>query len=253
MFVLLAGCDRASLVAKFASEEEQALARSYVDRLRARDLDAIEKSLDPRFAGPRVRPALEAMASMVPAGDPRSVTLVAARKHFSGGVKSVDTTFEYQFAGGWLLANVVVEERDGNRSLIGFNVYQRTQSLEQENRFDLLGKQPLHYLVLAGAMAAACISLYALVACIRTKDLRRKWLWIVFILLGVGQFVVNWTSGEWGVLPISVQLLGASATAAPFGPWVLSCSIPLGAIVFLFHRRRRARAREEQAFASTLT
>lgn len=242
LLLFLAGCDQASLVAKFASDDEQALAKSYIDRLRARDFEAIEKSLDKSLAGPNVRGNLQKMAASIPADEPRSVKLVGAHKHFQNGIRSLNTTFEYQFSEGWLLANVAIEERNGEKAITGLNVYPRTQSLEQENRFNIFGKQSTQYLILAGAIGAALVSLYALIACIRTKPLRRKWLWILFIVLGVGRFAVNWTSGEWSIVPISVQLLGAGATAAPYGPWIVSCSIPLGAIVFLFWRRRRARA-----------
>jgi hypothetical protein len=68
--------------------------------------------------------------------------------------------------------------------------------------------------------------------------LPRKWLWVLFILAGVGKFAVNWTSGEWGIAPLSLQLLSASAVASLYGPWILSFSLPLGAIVFLVHAAR---------------
>lgn len=242
LFLLLAGCDQAALMGKFASEDEQALARGYIDRLRAGDFDSIERSLDKSLAGPEVRATLVKMAASIPVGEPRSVKLVGVQKHSQGAVQRLNTTFEYQFPEGWLLANVAIDERNGAKTITGLNVYRRTESLEQENRFELAGKEPVHYLILAGAIGAVLISLYALVACIRTKPLRRRWLWIVFIVLGGGQFAVNWTSGEWGITPFAIQLLGASATASPYGPWIVSCSIPLGAVVFLLHRRRRARA-----------
>lgn len=229
-------------MAKFASPDEQTLARSYIDRLRARDYDAIEKSLDRRIAGPSVRGNLEKMSALVPSGEPSSVKLVGAHKFSQGGTISLNTTFEYQFAEGWMLANVVIEERGGAKAITGFNVYPRTQSIEEENRFNLVGKQPVQYLVLAGAIGAAVVSIYALVVCARTKVLRKKWLWILFILAGVGQFAVNWTSGEWSIAPLSIQLLSASASAQLYGPWILSFSIPLGAIVFLFYHRKMGRA-----------
>jgi len=242
LLALIAGCDQASLMEQFASREEQTLAKGYIERLRVRDYDAIEKALDPNLTGPNLRGTLEKMSALIPAGEPRTVKLVGAQKNTQGGVVSLNTTFEYQFPAGWMLANVVVEDRGGAKAITGFNVYPRSQSLEEENRFGLVGKQPVHYLALAAAVGAVMLSIYALVACIRTKTLGRKWLWILFILAGVGQFAVNWTSAEWSITPLSVQLLSASAFASPYGPWILSFSVPLGAIVFLFHQRRRQRA-----------
>jgi hypothetical protein len=241
LFLALAGCDQTTLMGKFASEEEQTLARSYIERLRLREFDVIERSVDKGRAGPDLRGTLEKMAALVPAGEIRSVKMVGAHKHFQDGVTSLNTTFEYEFPGAWMLANVVVEERGGRKIIAGFNVYPRSQSLEAENRFGLVGKQPIQYLVLAGAAGALLISVYALIVCARTAPLRRKGLWILFILAGVGKFAVNWTSGEWRVFPLSAQLPSASATAPLYGPWIVSFSIPVGAIVFLFYARRRGR------------
>ena len=100
--------------------------------------------------------------------------------------------------------------------------------------------------MLALAVAAPLFSLYALVLCVRTRLRGKKWLWIVAILLGVGALSVNWTTGQWNFQPAYVQLLSASATASPYGPWVISVSVPLGAILFVLRRKElTARVVEE--------
>jgi hypothetical protein len=80
------------------------------------------------------------------------------------------------------------------------------QSLESQNRFRLSGKSAAQYFVLVAAIAAAILSLYSLVACIRTKLPGRKWPWVLFIILGIGTISINWSTGQWAVAPISVQL-----------------------------------------------
>jgi hypothetical protein len=65
----------------------------------------------------------------------------------------------------------------------------------------------------------------------------RKWLWVLFILLGLGKLAVNWSTGEWQVMPLAVQVFSASIFSSPYSPWILAVSFPLGAIVFLFRRR----------------
>lgn len=237
MLALLAGCSQADLIQKIASPEEQALARSYIDRVRARDFQAIEKAMDPSIGGPNLRHTLEQMADAMPTAQPISARLVGADRRTQGSTTTLNTTFEYAFPGKWLIANVAIRDRDGQKSIIGLNVYPRTQSLESENRFTLAGKQPLQYSVLLGAIAAIGLTVYTLIVCARTKGMRRKWLWIVFILAGIGKLAVNWTSGEWSLMPLAIQLLSASAAASYSGPWIVSFSIPLGAIVFLGRQR----------------
>jgi hypothetical protein len=86
--------------------------------------------------------------------------------------------------------------------------------------------------------AEALFCLYAFVLCLRTPIARYKWLWVLFTLVGVTTLRFDWSSGHFAFVPLSAQFLfGVSATATPYGPWVLSVSIPLGAIWFLAKRR----------------
>jgi hypothetical protein len=66
---------------------------------------------------------------------------------------------------------------------------------------------------------------------------KRKWLWIIFILFGIGRITVNWTTNRWGFSPLSFLVFGSGAFAQPFGAWMISISFPLGAIVFLLRRK----------------
>jgi hypothetical protein len=76
------------------------------------------------------------------------------------------------------------------------------------------------------------------IVCIRTPIPRRKWLWIIFILVGFGQFELNWTTGD-ARLKLGIQLLGAAATwLGPYAPMILSVSLPVGAAVFWMRRKK---------------
>lgn len=239
--VLLAACDQADVLRKFASAEEQSLAKSYIDHLRARDFDYIEKTTDPSILSPALRETLAKMASIFPNESLISVKLVGAHSFRRADLHTLNATFEYEYGSKWLVANVVTQEKGGIKTIVGFNVYPRSQSLEAENRFTLVGKALTQYLVLAGAIAAALLTIYSLVVCVRTKLPGRKWPWVLFILVGFGKFAVNWTTGEWGVSPLSVQLFSAGVFAPLYGPWTIAVSVPLGAFLFLFLRGKAAR------------
>lgn len=45
--LLVVSCDGEALIQKLSSPEDQATARAYIDQLRAREFDAIEKAADP--------------------------------------------------------------------------------------------------------------------------------------------------------------------------------------------------------------
>jgi hypothetical protein len=236
---MLVGCNQEELLQKFSSPEDQAVAKGYIDHLRARNFQEIEKAIDPSIRSPDLRDTLTKMAGFIPPGEPNSIKLVGAQRHQAAATTLVNTTFEYNFGDKWLLANVAIQDKNGTKTIVGFNVNPIAQSVESLNRFGLSGKSGIQYLVLGAAIAAVLVSLYSLILCVRTKPLRRKWLWILFILFGFGKLAVNWTTGEWAIALPAVQLLSASALAPLYGPWTIAVSIPVGALAFLYYRWSR--------------
>jgi hypothetical protein len=137
--------------------------------------------------------------------------------------------------------------KDGKLSIVGLHVYPEKEPLEAQNRFRWAGKSALEYAVFAYGVAAMLFTVVVLIVAAKTKMRRRKWLWILFILFGVGKISVNWATGHWGIALLAVQLLSFSAYAEYFGPWTLSVSLPIGAILFLIRRNSLRLLNEEQA------
>jgi len=261
LIFLLAACSQQDLMQKIATPKDQADAQYYVDLLRARDFDAIEKSADSSISHAAFKSELPKMAAVFPQGDPASIkpdsikpdsikpdsikhdsikpdsiTLVGAQRRTINGDASVAMTFEYAFGDKWVLASVTIRDPDGARKLFAFKVNAEHESLQAHNAFRLSGKSPLQYFVLFGTIGAFVLTVWALIACAFTPMLRKA-RWIVFILLGLCDLGVNWTSGEWYFSPLYVQLFSASFSTSRYGPLLISCSLPLGAILFLLRRR----------------
>ncbi len=201
LFTLL-GCSQDDLIHKFSSPDDQATAKNHIDLLRAGNFQKIEEALDPSIRTADIRDTLVKMAALMPKQEPISAKVVGAHTFSSSSEKTVNTTFEYGFGDKWLLVNVAVRERQGTKAVVGFNVSPMAQSLEELHRFTLTGKGTLQYLVLVVALAAAALTFYALVICAKTEFPKRKWLWILFILMGFGTLAINWTPGEWSVTPL---------------------------------------------------
>ncbi|SFI48570.1 hypothetical protein SAMN04515618_1303 [Collimonas sp. OK307] len=242
MFFFLSACSQEDILQKFSSPEEQATAKAYIDRLRARDFGALENATDKSIRGPDIHDALIKMADLIPAREPMSIKLVGAQTFHMSGATRVNTTFEYDFGGAWLLMNVAIQEKNGEKTIVGFNVNPEPQSLESQNQFTLFGKGVAQYVILATAILVILLTTYSLVACIRSKLPGRKWPWILFIVFGFGKIAINWTTGQLSITPVFVQLFSASAAAQFYGPWIVSVSIPVGAISFLLYRMRRMAA-----------
>ena len=156
--------------------------------------------------------------------------------------------------------DVLIKRTGGASTILAFRATTIADSLEHLNRFSLVGKSALQYGVLGLALVAPIFSFYVLVLCLRTKNLNRRWLWAIFILVGVGKLGVNWTTGALTFTPLAVQVPcgGATTTIGAYGPWVVTVNLPLGAILFLRKRSHRIDLGEVQPsppedFPSTLT
>jgi hypothetical protein len=209
----------------------------YIDLLRDQNFYPIERDMDPSLKGDNLPTTLKEMSRLIPKGKPLSVKIVGVNAWGTPGASEKNITLEYEYPGKWLLANVATRTTKSHFTIIGFRILPLPDSLENINRFTLAGKTPIHYAVFGFVILVPLFIVFSLVQCARTK-MKRKWLWMIFIGLGVCKFSIDWTSGQWLFLPLSVELLGAGATAPFYGPWTLSVSLPLGALLFLLLRKK---------------
>ena len=154
-----------------------------------------------------------------------------------GGSTSTSITLEYELPGKWLTANLVTAGRDGERLIEGLHINPMDDSLEHANRFTLVGKGVPQYTILVMALLSPLLSIMAFVECLRAKLEKRKWLWALATLVGAGRLAVNWTTGQTLASILWVSLPPGGATAPLYGPWTVSASLPLGALIFFAHRR----------------
>jgi len=238
LFVLLGGCGEDAAIEQQVPAQDMTTAKHYIALLQNRQFDQLEKDLDPGLKSAKAHETFVAMAGLLPQQAPLSAKVVDWRaSDYSSTLKAwttVNLTYEYQFSDKWLIINVASQKSATGVTLTGMHVYQSADSLEHINRFTLAGKGPLHYFVLLSCVLIPLLMIFAVVCCIRSKEVKRKWLWILFILVGLGQFSLNWTTGEWLFHPVSLLLLGESYFAPLFGGWTLSISLPLGALLFLW-------------------
>jgi hypothetical protein len=234
------GCNLQSILDRIAPETTQE-AKTNFDYLRHHQYDKIEASLDPSITINRagLEDSLARMAALIPAEEPVSVKEVGAYRNCETRKGcSTQVTLEYQFPSQWVLVQLVTHSQDGHSSITSFYVRQEAASLEEINRFRLIGEHPLQYVILAAAIGSLALMVYALVLCVRTPKLRSKWLWILLILVGVGQVIVNWTTGEVDYHIVYLNIPPGWISRQLYGPWTVFACVPLGALAFLVFRER---------------
>jgi hypothetical protein len=176
------------------------------------------------------------MAAFFPPDDPDSVKVVGAHTSRIQELSSSDITLEYQFPTKWLLVNVVTQKKGASLTLVGLHVTPIPDSLENLNKFTLVGKSVLQYLTLICDIGSLLFTFYVFALCIRSKDMKPKWLWLTIVLVGVGYFGVNWGTGQWTYQLFAIQIPCFSMSHPFYGPWTVAAYFPLGAVAFL-HRR----------------
>jgi len=236
--ILVSACSFKDMADNLIPKEESQFAKEYLNRLHAKDIDHIKKYIDPSIEAQVTEEKLTEISEYFPSGELLSTELIGSQVNVFNSQWQANFSFEYQFSSGWALANVVLKKSNDVLSVVGFNVYRTTASQKELNKFTLGGKSAIQYLVLAFVIVAPIFILVTTYFCIKTPIPKRKWLWVVFVLVGIGTISVNWTTGQFGIQLLSIKLFSASAMAAgPFAPWFISASLPLGAIIFWFNRK----------------
>lgn len=247
LITVLAGCIPNAFLQealeRMAPDEDEKLVKECLKALSMRDYETVKSQLDPQFVKPGMEADLSKIADMLDHGDPLSLVLVGCNVFSSSGKRRTKLTYQYQYPDLWVLASVTVDTVGGDQRAFGINVKPLPKSLRALNAFTLAEKEVQHYVMLILSMGIPLFILITLIICIRTKLRKRKWFWIVFILIGFGKLGFNWTTGQilFNPLSFSVQLFGVAVfKQGLYAPWIMSISLPLGALIFLMKKKTLA-------------
>jgi len=243
--IFVVGCDisdkLSQQLAKFTSKEADKLARDYIDSLLKNDIERAEEFLDPRIVTVKTRSGLQKCSEKLNKEELISIEMIGLTvlRNTRDKDKTIDVlTYQLEFKDMWYILMVSVIDISGNLKIGRFQVDLAPKLLARINAFTFLGKSFRHYIILLIAIAMPIFILYTVVLCIRTK-MKRKWLWIIYILFGFGRYSINWTNGQMAIQLCYIQLFSANAMkSAPYVPWIISFSVPFGALLFLFKRYR---------------
>lgn len=241
LILSLAACfDQKAWLQKWVSPSDDAFARTFIEAVRTGNYPACDKMLAPNLRGTQAAKGLQDVHTVLDHGKPLSVEVVGYNFNFTNGKTRVVLTYQLHFPGSWAVGNVIIEGTGSSTVVVGTNFQPLKDSLEVLNAFTLRGKSLLHYAVLALCLINPPFILYALVACIRTR-MRSKWVWMLFILAGVGRLGLDWNTGQYTIQYFQLSLLGVTAfRPALYGAWVVSWGVPLGAVIFLLRQRKLA-------------
>jgi hypothetical protein len=216
--------------------KEIALSKQYIADLQDKHFDSVTERLAPALKNYQSELALLKISDLLPNEKPISTTLVGFSKNVTTNLTTITSIFQYKYPHKWITAEIVLEKKDDSTNIKGISIIPSSYSLEDRNSFNLYGKNPSQYLFLLVTLIVSVIIIIALTLCIPNSNVKRRWLWTVFILTGVGTVALNWTDGTFKILPLHIQILGVGVYKySPYNALIVYASIPIGAIVFLFH------------------
>jgi hypothetical protein len=214
-----------------------AMAHAIFDELRHSDNAALAAHLAPELKTPDNLARLATVRSFIPKQEPRRSWIATWNWLTIYGRGT--TTFisdEYDYGDRIGLFQVQLYQPEGRQDWVvqGLHFQIATPKELAVNDFTMTGKTPSEYAFLAFVIASPLLMLSALIKVIRTKGLKRKWLWGILAFFGLFLFRMNWTSGEIGGDLLTIQFLGAGATRiSAFEPWFLTATLPIGAMLIL--------------------
>lgn len=161
-------------------------------------------------------------------------SITKAFGHKAGTYYVVD--YEYNY-GKFVYFSLNIQEKNNTLTVLGFNGQIFDKSLSEINKFTFSGKKSPHYLFLFIIFLIPFFIILTIIYIVKTP-MKRKWLWIIGVLVGVMSFNLNWTTGDFGFWIFSFNLLGIGFTKPGIiAPWFASFSLPLFAIIFWLKRK----------------
>jgi|GEM_PF-1703467 len=237
LLLLLALCLAGCAVPKVDPAREAQADRVY-ELVRRNDVAGLREMAGPTLRQQNMAGAVQQMQSHVHASAPTSIETLAWSLNVVNGDAAYEVARLYSHPEGKVQARVIMTRSgDGPYRVEGLHVMRVSPALLKAHdesveaaRFTLTGKSPAHYLVLIGAGLSATLCLVTVVV----AGWRRRWLWMVGCLFGVGQVTVNWMTGALFFQPIYFALLGAAFLKGlgATDPWFITAAVPLPALFF---------------------
>lgn len=237
------------VLAKFVSATEVQKAQQYIDALADGHVDVVASRLAPTLSPTK----LKEFPKYFPAGRRESSALIGFQVRFVNGLTDYNISFEERYPHSWVETFVNFADDPSGTVIAGAGVYPSARSLEDINALTVRGKSAQQLLFLILSVIVPTFVVLTITVAIRTPIRRRKWLWIVFVAVGFTSIQMNWTTGQMGYLLTAFSTLGGFIVRpSPYSPWILTISLPIGAIVFWIRRPALMRKADQERAPSLL-
>lgn len=255
LVILFANTEKlAGLVSRFAPDDLEVFAQDYI---RAICLGEFETAIDlmaDEAKSNRSLIQLKQISEYLTKAETIKFDLIGCNIVESSDRKRCILSYQLQTKDDVSLLSIFIEERNGTKKVSNLNIKKTARPLEELNSLALEEKTFIHFIFLVVGLALVLFTFYTAAVCFESV-IKRKWLWIIFILTGICVLYFNWTTGNFIVrlFALIIPVMGISK-ASLYAPWIFSISIPVGSIVFWFKhgsdKRRKNDLKEEMNYGA---
>lgn len=239
--LLLAACSSAWLLDRASLPEDRALARAAIADLVAGNRVGFAARL-PETVRPQLATQFSRMRRALPRDRIDEITLVDTgwtSVATIGGGDFRDSRLIYEIVGGdrRALAQMVIRRQGGKALITSFDVSLIDRPAAEINAFRPGDGSPADYAVLLVAMAGLAITVAAIWRVWTSGRFRRRWLWIIGCLVGVGRLATVWGGTQTGFDPLAITFFSSGAARQGLAPWTIFAGVPVVAIWVLLRDR----------------
>lgn len=246
--VVAAGLSACKPIEIKADPAAEAVARATYDDLAAGRVAQIQARLTPEAAKVTTPAQILSLRPYAETGAPTARRLIGTNSFKDlSGPETQTLTYELAYPGRTVLYTVTLK-RPGPTTTWGVqsaNLNRATDAELAKGRFTLTGRSPTQLLFLAATALSPLLMLTAIIAVFRAPGLKRKWLWVLLSLVGIGTATMNWTTGQAGFQPIMLTLIGSGVMKqglSNFFPWMVKFTLPVGAVIAHWRAAKARRA-----------
>ncbi len=247
LLVTLTACSFENYFDINASDNDLEAAEKVYVALKNGDFTYIRSNASEQILNEQFDQKLIEIAALVPPEPYENKQLVGLRVHDMGMITQLLLSVQYSFENQYILANIAMTKTSNQYLILGINIQTSKISLEDLNLFSFSNKGIMHYAVFFCLILFPLFTIWTFIKCWKMKTIKRRKLWLLFILIGVGTLQLNWATGQAFIQMLSIQLLSASFfTSGPYSPWIFGISLPFGAIMFWMFKDQLALKKVEQ-------
>jgi hypothetical protein len=220
---------------------EVSVARNYVALLQTRDYEKLRQITDSTLSHEEFIENVNRQSMEIPAEQPKSVRLIAYKSNMvldtrtSHLISDVHIKLQYEFGKKVVLIVAHTNAYGDEISVKDIQINDAALSDLDAYRVDLTTVTGSQFVALAFAISLLLFNAWAIFVAISHRSMHRPWLWLPFLIAGVGGVQFEWTANvlsNWEIFAIHLPIV--SVRQPFYDTLYIQYSAPVGSILFLF-------------------